>query len=104
MSTEAAQEKRYWTHDEIGSEASGLIRTQTALEQALSEIEALPSMSCELVGDGGVSDGDLEALRGILERVRGECDRACDSAADSYADYAEEQAAAIAAEWEERRA
>ncbi len=78
MTETKAQEKRYWTREEIGREASGLIRTQDALEKALSEIEALPSRDKDLVGDAAVSDADLEALQGILERVRSECDRVCE--------------------------
>ncbi len=101
---EQVQEKRYWSHDEIGSEASGLIRAQSALETALSEIETLPSRSEQLLGEPGISDVDLEALREMMGRIDRACGHATDAAADSYADYCEEQAAAIAAEWEEWRA
>lgn len=99
--TEQAQENRYWTHEEIGSEASGICEVSAALQRAVEAMEALPSRGGELCGEASVSD-DLVAARGILDRVDRACGHATDAAMQSYADYAEEQAAAIAAEAAER--
>ena len=67
-------------------------------------MESLPSRGGKLVGEASVSQDDLATLRGILDKVDRACGHATDSAAQSYADECERQGAAIAAEWEERRA
>lgn len=80
--TMTAEEGRYWDREKLGLEAGGLMRTLDALEKAVAEIEALPSRGGEIVGEPGVSDEDLATLRGIMDRVGVECDRACEHGDD----------------------